>query len=226
MTQIQDLFVYPIQRDITTVIKMDDLRAQEIEQELSEYVVTDTVETLLIEFLERYAETRTGQTDRIGVWISGFFGSGKSHFAKILSYLLENRNVGETSAVEHFRLRIVDSPRRAELERLLHQVTHFIKTEAIAFQIKTEEELVVGDLEHADAKKDWLQANHISTILYRQWLKRQGFSTTLGVGRLEQQLSEMGFYPAFTAKVAELEGAPWEERRELEMTVREVAVRA
>ena len=226
MIQIQDLFVYPIQRDITTVIKMDDLRAQEIEQELGEYVVTDTIEALLIEFLERYAETRTGQTDRIGVWISGFFGSGKSHFAKILSYLLENRDVGGIPAVERFRLRIVESPRRAELERLLHQVTHFIRTEAIAFQIKTEEELVVGDLEHADVKKDWLQANHISTILYRQWLKRQGFSTTLWVGRLEQQLSAMGVYAAFTAKVAELEGAAWEERREHEMTVREVAIRA
>ncbi len=226
MTQIQDLFVYPIQRDITTVIKMDDLRAQEVEQELHEYVVTDTIETLLIEFLERYAETRTGQTDRIGVWISGFFGSGKSHFAKILSYLLENRDVGGTSAVEHFRLRIVESPRRAELERLLHQVTHFIRTETIAFQIKTEEELIVGDLEHGDSKKDWLQANHISTILYRQWLKRRGFSTTLWVGRLEQQLSEMGLYADFTAKVAELEGLPWEERREHEMVVRDAAVRA
>ena len=75
-TQIQDLFVHPIKRDITTVITMDDLRLQEIEQELGEYVVTDAIEDLLIEFLERYAETRTAQTERIGVWISGFFGSG------------------------------------------------------------------------------------------------------------------------------------------------------
>jgi len=226
MTQIQDLFVYLIQREITTVIKMDDLRAQEIEQELSEYVVTDTLEELLIEFLERYAETRMGQTDRIGVWISGFFGSGKSHFAKILSYLLENREIGGQTAVERFRLRIVESGRRNEIERLLHQVTHFIQTEAIAFQIKTEEELIVSQLPDAELKKDWLQANHISTILYRQWLKRRGFSTTLWVGRLEQQLSELGVYDAFTAKVAELEGLPWTERREHEMVVRDAAVRA
>ena len=67
MTKVQDLFVYSIKRDITTVITMDDLRLKEIEQELGEYVVTDVIEELLIEFLERYVETRTGQIDRIGV---------------------------------------------------------------------------------------------------------------------------------------------------------------
>ena len=62
MTKIQDLFVYPIARDITTVIKMDDLRLREVKQELEEYVVTNVIEELLIDFLEAYADSRTGQT--------------------------------------------------------------------------------------------------------------------------------------------------------------------
>lgn len=223
MTKIQDLFVYPIKREITTVIKMDDLRPQEMKQELEEYIVTDTIEELLIQFLERYAETRTGQTDRIGVWIAGFFGSGKSHFAKILSYLLENKMVANQAAIDYFKLRIVASPRRSEIERLLHQVTNFIDTTTIAFQIKTEEELMVGEI---NGDRDWLQAHHISTIMYRQWLKKRGFSTTLWVGRLEQQLSELGYYNAFKTKVQEQQGMAWEDTRNHEMLVRDAAVKA
>ena len=223
MTKIEDLFVYPIKRDITTVITMDDLRLQEVKQELGEYVVTDVIEELLIEFLERYVETRTGQTERIGVWISGFFGSGKSHFAKILSYLLENRAVGSQTAIDLFKLRFVDSPRQGEIERLLHQVANFIDTEAIAFQIKTEEDLLANvPISPADAEA----GNHISTIMYRQWLTKRGFSTTLWVARLELELTSLGQYQAFQAKVQELEGDTWQEVRKHDMLVRDAAVKA
>ncbi len=222
MTRIKDLFVYPIDREITTVIKMDDLRLTEIEQELGEYVVTDAVEELLIQFLERYAETRTARTDRIGVWISGFFGSGKSHFAKILSYLLENRQVGNQSAVDLFRLRVAGSPRRREIEQLLHQVTNFIDTQVIAFQIKTEEDL----LAQVATEQDAMAGNHISTIMYRQWLKKRGLSTTLWVARLELELISLGLYDAFQAQIQELEKLPWAEVRAHDMLVRDAAVKA
>ncbi|MBN1450028.1 MAG: BREX system P-loop protein BrxC [Anaerolineales bacterium] len=222
MTQIQDLFVNPIHREITTVITMDDLRLKEIEQELSEYVVTDSIEELLIEFLERYVETRTGQTNRIGVWISGFFGSGKSHFAKILSYLLENRTIGNWSAVDLLKLRILESSQRGEIERLLHQAVNFIDTETIAFQIKTEEDL----LSHVPTPQDAIAGNHISTIMYRQWLEKRGLSTTLWVARLELELIQLGYYEAFKAKINELEDLSWGEVRQHDMLVRDAAISA
>jgi hypothetical protein len=223
MTKIQDLFVYPISRDITTVIKMDDLDLRDVKQELEEYVVTDAIEELLIQFLEQYAETRTGQTDHVGVWISGFFGSGKSHFAKILSYLLENRKVGNQTATELFKLRIIDTPHQHEVERLLHQVTHFIDTQVIAFQIKTEEDLLANvplDPQAADV------GNHISTIMYRQWLEARGFSTTLWIASLELTMDSLGYYDAFKAKVQELEGMSWQEVRQHDMLVRDAAIKA
>ncbi len=223
MTKIQDLFVHPIKRDITTVVKMDDLRLREIKQELGEYVVTDAIEGLLVDFLERYAETRTGQTDRVGVWISGFFGSGKSHFAKILSYLLENRQIDGQSAIELFKPRIVDVPRQHEIERLLHQTVNFINTEVVAFQIKAEEDLMAHVPVTPGAEEI---GNHISTIMYRQWLKERGFSTTLWVAKLERELTSLGKYQAFQREIEDIEGMTWSEVRRHDMLVRDASIKA
>ena len=87
MTKIQDLFAKPIERPIEGVIKADDER--NLQNEVEEYVITAEVAKSLDDFVDRYL----GEIITNGVWISGFFGSGKSHFVKILSYLLENRIV-------------------------------------------------------------------------------------------------------------------------------------
>ena len=109
---LRDLFVYPIKRYIPSVAKVDDTSERTVETDLREYVVTGTIEQALTEFLEVYAESRTATTDQIGVWISGFFGSGKSHFAKILSYLLTDCPVGKATARELFAERLAASSRR------------------------------------------------------------------------------------------------------------------
>ena len=83
---LKDLFKKDYSRVIETVIKADD--KEHIKQEMDEYVVTNEIARKLVPFFEGY----TDKTSTNGVWISGFFGSGKSHLLKMLSYVLENKN--------------------------------------------------------------------------------------------------------------------------------------
>ena len=95
--QIKDIFKKDIARPINGVVKADQLDEAIVWQELDEYVVTRELDQHFRKFISAYlAAVDSAQdpviTGRIGVWVSGFFGSGKSHFIKILSYLLGNRN--------------------------------------------------------------------------------------------------------------------------------------
>jgi len=87
---IQKMFAKPIDRSIKGVIKVGQDDNENIRQELEEYVVTRELQKHFSEFFSSYKRGITGNTDAMGVWISGFFGSGKSHFLKILSYLLSS----------------------------------------------------------------------------------------------------------------------------------------
>lgn len=99
---IKDLFAKPIDRDIKGVIKVGQDDSSNVRQELEEYVVTRELQKHFAEFFASYKRGILGTTDKMGVWISGFFGSGKSHFLKILSYLLANKDVDGKAAIDYF----------------------------------------------------------------------------------------------------------------------------
>lgn len=85
---IQDLFSKDINRSINGVVKVQDASDESVRQELDEYVVTRELQGHFAHFFEAYDKALDVPTDNMGVWISGFFGSGKSHFLKMLSYLI------------------------------------------------------------------------------------------------------------------------------------------
>ena len=89
--RIQSMFRDDINRKINGVVKVDQDETAVLVQELKEYVITRELKKHFITFFNNYNESFSEETADIGVWVSGFFGSGKSHFLKMLSYLLENK---------------------------------------------------------------------------------------------------------------------------------------
>ena len=108
--KIQQMFKDDIDRKINGVVKVDQDNNDVLVQELNEYVITKELKKHFIAFFNAYDEAFQEPTADIGVWISGFFGSGKSHFLKILSYLLENKTVDGIKTVERFRSKFEDDP--------------------------------------------------------------------------------------------------------------------
>ena len=96
------MFAKPIDREIQGVIIVGQGEETGIVQELEEYVVTRELQKHFADFFEAYQKGIVGNTNEIGVWISGFFGSGKSHFLKILSYILDNKEINGKRAIDFF----------------------------------------------------------------------------------------------------------------------------
>ena len=131
--RIQDMFVQNIDRSINGVVKVAQNDTQSLEQELREYIITKELRKHFYTFFENYSKAILTPTDQIGVWISGFFGSGKSHFLKMLSYLLSNQKVAGRHAFDYFADKFDDPMLLATVQRCVQ-----IPTEAILFNIDIE----------------------------------------------------------------------------------------
>ena len=135
---IRDMFQDDINRSINKVIKVDQDETDIIRQEVKEYVITRELKRHFISFFNCYGDSFAVPTSDIGIWISGFFGSGKSHFLKMLGYLLENKEIDGKKTVEYFREKFSDDPGAF---MLIDNATR-CKTETILFNIDIEGPLV------------------------------------------------------------------------------------
>lgn len=125
--KIQHMFDKDIDRHINGVVQVGQNSGDAVEQEVREYVITTELRKHFIRFFKAYNAAYAHPNNDTGVWISGFFGSGKSHFLKMLSYLLENRPVGETDTVTIFQKKLADAPEiTAAMSRLPQGCTETI----------------------------------------------------------------------------------------------------
>ena len=131
---INEVFARDIHRDIREVIKVDQTDEEVIRSEISEYVVTKTILNNFVEILEAYSTAPNKPSDRMAIWISGFFGSGKSSFAKLLGLALANQQLGSDTTSNLLALHIGDP----KVQVLIKTVVEKIPTNAVIFDVATE----------------------------------------------------------------------------------------
>jgi len=191
--KIKDLFAGRIDRRIEEVIKVDQTNAQIVVEEIEEYVATDSIRRACARILERYYETRNKPHEGVGIWISGFFGSGKSSFAKNVGLALENRDLLGTGAAERFGQRTADDRIRV----LLKNITERIPTATVVFDLSTDRGIRSGN-------------QMLTEIMYRELLERLGYARDPDLAELEITLEDDGRLDTFKSTYERLFRKDWD----------------
>jgi len=199
--KLKNMFAKPIERDIKGVIKVGQSDESNVRQELEEYVVTAELQKHFAKFFSNYCGSISGNTDKMGVWISGFFGSGKSHFLKILSYLLANKVVDGKAAIDYFidDNKISDQMVLADIKR-----SSTVTTDVILFNIESKSEM-----NHSDSD------NAILSVFLKVFNEMQGYcSTNFHLADLERRLVLKNKYEEFKECFLVNYGEEWEASRD------------
>ena len=199
--KINEMFVKDIGRDIQGVIIVGQGEEANVAQELEEYVVTRELQKHFADFFSAYKKGILGTTPKMGVWISGFFGSGKSLLLKIFSYLLQNKEVCGKRALDYFikGQKIADKMVLADM-----QLAADTPADVILFNI--------------DSKSDATGKHNkdaIVTVFLKVFNEKQGFCGSMPhLADLERRLTEAGKYEDFKQSFEAATGSAWESSRQ------------
>ncbi|SBW20208.1 hypothetical protein FDG2_1623 [Candidatus Protofrankia californiensis] len=173
---VRTLFAKDITRRIEEVIKVDQDADEILREEIDEYIVTDAIRAHYTDIFAAYEETPNKPHEGIAVWVSGFFGSGKSSFAKMLGLSIENRTVAGEPAGERFSHKL-EADRR--LHTLLRLVNERIPTHAVIFDVSTDRGIRSGN-------------QTLTEIMYGLFLQSLGYAKDLDLSELEISLEGEG----------------------------------
>ena len=195
---IGQMFAKSINREIKPVVKPGQVDDATVKLELQEYVVTQELQKHFAAFFSNYHRGIGADTDRIGVWISGFFGSGKSHFLKMLSYLISDKEVAGKPALEYFIEddKITDPKVLADI-----RAAESVSTDVILFDIASK------------SRTSSAAARDVITMVFlRAFNEKLGYSYQYPrMADLERKLDSEGKLQKFRDRVEELEGSSWDD---------------
>ena len=188
--KIKDILQVNLEEDIKSVIDLEDHSEQLILSEIDSYIVTDNIGMYYSEFAKVYSSN----IKETGVWISGFYGSGKSYFGKMLGYLLENKTIGGTPFADRFKQRFIGIKDESLIINDLGVLQKY-KTKVIFLDI---------------AKQN--TTNGLAYTLFRGFLKNLDFLDN-EYGIIEYELFIAGEYSKFLDQVEKTSGRSWKEIR-------------
>lgn len=215
MTTIRDVIKRDLGARIEGVVKVFD--RESLVEEMREYILTDKIEDEIKKILDTFTQVsevlrRRGQArDVMGIWVSGFFGSGKSHFAKVLGHLFQNTVLDSKQGeycIDVFEKHVSDTPRGKDIRLRLGELKATTNNHCIAFEIKSRQSLT--------------NPNSVGEIILSEFYRDIGLSEHFVVARIERRLQQRGLLEKLASEYEAAYEVPWRspDGRDDFMTVR------
>jgi len=185
-----------IYRTIEKVIMYGAAQEARLRAEIGEYIVTESIDEQFERLLSKMqlAMEQGGQNE-VGVWVSGFYGSGKSSFTKYLGLALDQDvQVDGIRFLKHLQ----DRMSRPTTKALLSTVA--ARYPAAVVMLDLASEMLAG-----------ATMEEVSSVLYYKVLQWAGYSRNLKVAALERKLQKDGRYQAFTDRIEQDLGVQWQD---------------
>lgn len=187
MTEIHEILALDLKEDIKSVIDLEDRSELEIQQEIESYIVTEGISRHLYNFINQF----TSNIKETGLWLSGFYGSGKSYLGKMLGYIIENPIINGTPARERFICRLKGVTDESLIENSIRNL-EVIKSRVILLDV---------------AKQNTDKG--LAFTLFANLLKNLGFRDDI-YGYMEFDLFIDGKLDEFKSKTKAIEGLEWD----------------
>ena len=182
-------------RTIEKVITYGVSEEIRLKAEISEYVVTESIEEQFFRLLDLMQKAMEGGGENeIGVWVSGFYGSGKSSFTKYLGLAFdEQRKIDGTPFIKHLQDRL----HKPQTKALLNAVAQRFPAAVVMLDLASE--MLAG-----------ATMEDVSTVLYFKVLQWAGYSRNLKVAAFERMVEKDGRTSELHEQISKaLPGVTW-----------------